>query len=108
LDMTKRSLGLLGLLTLPLGLAAPVLADPPPSAAVKCVDVRGEAYYILGYDHRVHLTNNCKKAVSCSVKTDVNPTVSQVDLAPGEKQTVITWRGSPASEFKPDVKCRER
>jgi hypothetical protein len=34
--------------------------------------------------------------------------VSQVDLAPGEKQTVITWRGSPASEFKPDVKCRER
>jgi hypothetical protein len=105
--MTKRSLELLALLTLPWGLAAPASADPPPSAAPKCVDVQAEAYYILGYDHRVHVTNNCKKAVSCSVKTDVNPKAVQIELAPGEKQTVITWRGSPSSTFTPDVSCRE-
>jgi hypothetical protein len=105
--MTRRWIGLLGLLTLPLGLAGSALADPPPSAALDCVEVWGEAYYILGYDHRVHLTNNCKKPVTCSVKTDVNPKSTQVDLAPGEKKTVITWRGSPSSDFKPDVNCRE-
>ena len=69
--------------------------------------MQGEAYYILGYDHRVHVTNNCKKAVSCSVKTDVNPKAVQIELAPGEKQTVIMWRGSPSREFTPDVSCRE-
>jgi hypothetical protein len=71
--------------------------------------VRGEAYYAgLGYDHRVYLTNNCKKPVTCSVKTNVNPDATSVDVAVGDTQMVITWRGSPAYEFTPDVSCRER
>jgi hypothetical protein len=104
--MTKRSLGLLGVLPLLLGLAASALADPPPSAAVTCVDVKTDAPYAgLGYDHLVLLTSNCKKPVTCSVKTNVNPKVQRVTLAPGEKQTVVTWRGSPAYAFTPDVTC---
>lgn len=104
--MTKRSLGVLGVLPILLGLATSALADPPPTAAVKCVDVRPEAPYSgLGYDHLIHLTSNCKKPVTCTVKTNVNKDAQKVSLAPGEKQTVVTWRGSPAYEFTPDVTC---
>jgi hypothetical protein len=39
------------------------------------------------------------------VKTDVNPDAATVDLDPGETKSVVTWRGSPARVFKPDVKC---
>ncbi|HKU42562.1 MAG TPA: hypothetical protein VJR89_30600 [Polyangiales bacterium] len=81
----------------------------PPAAALACVAVRGEAHYAgFGYDHRVYLTNNCKKPVTCSVTTNVNPEPATVDVAPGETQMVIMWRGSPAYEFKPDASCRER
>ena len=107
----KRLAGWAGLVGLAAGITAfPALANPPPSAAtVDCVVVRGEASFAsVGYDHLVHLTNNCKKRAACSVKTDVNPDVAQVELAPGESQTLVTWRGSPAREFKPDVSCRER
>lgn len=77
-------------------------------AALECVAVRGEAFYAgLGYDHRVYLTNNCKKAVRCLVKTNVNPNAVSVDVAPGATEMVITWRGSPAYEFTPDANCRE-
>ena len=48
----------------------------------------------------------CKKPVSCSVKTDVNPKAQQVSLAVGEKKSVVTWRGSPAYAFTPDVTCQ--
>ncbi|HKP64047.1 MAG TPA: hypothetical protein VJV78_45240 [Polyangiales bacterium] len=106
--MSKRGLGLLGGLALLLGLAESVMADPPPSAApVSCVDVSQDAPYAgLGYDHIVKLTNNCKKPVSCSVKTDVNPKAQQVNLAVGEKKSIVTWRGSPAYAFTPDVTCQ--
>lgn len=84
----------------------------PPKASPKladCVQVRGEAYYAsVGYDHLVHLKNGCKKAASCTVKTNVNPDAASVDLAPAEEKTVVTWRGSPAREFTPDVACVER
>jgi hypothetical protein len=85
--------------------AAPPSAPPP----LECVAVQTEASFAtVGYDHLVHLTNNCKKATTCSVKTNVNPEAASVQLAPGESQTVVTWRGSPAREFTADVSCRER
>jgi hypothetical protein len=83
----------------------------PPSAApaIDCVDYHTEASFAsVGYDHLVHLTNNCKKAKTCTVKTNVNPDPTSVQLAPGESTTVVMWRGSPAREFTADVNCRER
>jgi hypothetical protein len=73
-----------------------------------CVDVSSEASFAtVGYDHIVTLKSACKKSMSCSVKTDVNPEPAQVDLTPGETKSVTTWRGSPSREFTPSVSCKE-
>lgn len=91
------------------GLASSALAEPPAAASPPkpCVEVRGEASFAsVGYDHLVHLTNGCKTPMACTVKTDVNPDPAKVDLAPGESKTLVTWRGSPAREFTPDVTCK--
>lgn len=86
-------------------------AAPPTPAQVKleCVEYRTEASFAsVGYDHLVHLTNKCDKAAACSVTTNVNPEPASVSLAPGEKQTIVTWRGSPAREFTASVNCLAR
>ena len=90
--------------------AAPAAADDTKSAKAKdCVEVRGEASFAsVGYDHIVTVTNGCKQAKTCSVKTDVNPDASTLELEPGEAKSVVTWRGSPARVFTPDVKCTDR
>jgi len=81
----------------------------PGPGPVDCVAVASEAAFAsVGYDHLVHLTNNCKKRAACNVKTDVNPEATNVELAPGERQTLVTWRGSPAREFKAEVTCLEK
>jgi hypothetical protein len=73
----------------------------------ECVAVRGDASFAsVGYDHIVTLKSSCKKRVSCSVKTDVNPDPASVDLAPGDEKSVVTWRGSPARVFTPIVSCK--
>ena len=59
----------------------------------------------MGYDHIVTLTSGCKVAMTCSVKTDVNPDASVLELGPGEEKSVVTWRGSPARVFTPSVTC---
>ena len=49
---------------------------PPkkPNPQVACVKSQSEARFDgYGYDHWVHLTNACKVAVRCSVKTNANP-----------------------------------
>jgi hypothetical protein len=105
----------LGFCLLLVGLAMSVRGSTPAAGQAtraqapgpSCVDVRAEASFAsAGYDHLVHLTNGCKQRMSCSVKTDVNPDAAMVSLAPGERQTVVTWRGSPARVFKPDVSCQ--
>jgi hypothetical protein len=86
-------------------------AAPPSAAPAKldCVAYQTEASFAsVGYDHLVHLTNNCDKAAACTVSTNVNPEPASVALAPGEKQTIVTWRGSPAREFTADVSCQAR
>jgi hypothetical protein len=81
----------------------------PGPAPVECVAVTSEASFAsVGYDHLVHLTNNCKRRTACTVKTDVNSDVANLELAPGERQTIVTWRGSPARVFKADVTCLEK
>ena len=89
---------------------APPEADPAGSGtAAKCVKWKSEAVYVAyGYNHLVHLENTCKKAMRCEVKTDVNPEPQSADLEPEEKETVVTFMGSPASEFKATVTCEEK
>ena len=86
----------------------PEKGGPPGTEKLpKCVDVRGEARYSgYGYDHLVEVNNRCDKAVDCTVATDVNPQPQSITVKPGEKSSVQTFRGSPASAFKPDVACK--
>ena len=105
--------GVAGLLPLAvLAGGVPAQAAPPSAAGpapATCVDVQGQASFAsVGYDHLVKLTNNCKMRVACSVRTNVNPDAAHVSLAPSEATTVVTWRGSPAREFTPDVTCFEQ
>ena len=108
--MSLRSLGWVGVLCL-CGLA-PVAAQDAGKGAKKpggCVDVKTEASFAtVGYDHIVTLTSGCKKPMVCSVKTDVNPDPSSLQLEPGATESVVTWRGSPAREFKASVSCVPR
>lgn len=115
---TSRSPLLLGAVALA-GLVGAVLAGPsalaepprgvPGPAALDCVKLRTEAAFAsVGYDHLVHLTNNCKTAVTCTVTTNVNPDPATVSLGVGESKTLTTWRGSPAREFTADARCLVR
>src|SRR5687768_1456662 len=72
-----------------------------------CVKVSTEARYAAyAYDHVVTLESGCDQAMRCEVSTDVNPTPTTVELARGETKSVLTYRGSPAREFKANVECR--
>jgi hypothetical protein len=78
-----------------------------PKPAGDCVKVTSEARYAAyGYDHIVTLENTCDGAMRCEVSTDVNPTPATVELAKGETKSVLTFRGSPASEFKAKAECK--
>ena len=83
---------------------APASAAGPASAS--CVQANAYAQYRSGYDHIVLLHNTCAKAADCQVSTDVNPTPLRVSVAPGATESVLTFRGSPASVFTPTVNCR--
>jgi hypothetical protein len=59
-----------------------------------------------GYDHIVHLSNDCRVKATCAVSSDVNPEPIQVLVPAGEQIEVVTSHGSPAAEFTPRVDCR--
>jgi hypothetical protein len=59
-----------------------------------------------GYDHIVHLSNDCRAKATCAVSSDVNPEPILVIVPAGERIEVVTSRGSPAAEFTPRVDCR--
>jgi hypothetical protein len=72
-----------------------------------CVDVSTEARFAsIGYDHIVTLKSECKKTVKCQVRTNVTAEPSSVTLAPAAQESLVTWRGSPARVFTPDVTCK--
>jgi hypothetical protein len=72
----------------------------------QCVVVHSEARYgAYGYDHLVEVENTCDKTLVCTVKTNLNPEPTTVTVPGKEKRLVVTFRGSPAREFTPDVRC---
>lgn len=93
--------------------SAPTTSAPTTSARVavdpklSCVEYNAEARYSgVGYDHLVHISNHCERAVTCEVSTNVNPEKTRVAVASKATETVLTWRGSPAREFTAAVSCR--
>lgn len=94
---------LLGAVLFALGTARPV--DAAEKKKLTCVEHTTQARFVMGYDHLIHLTNKCEVTSECIVFTDVNPDKQTVRLAPQEKKTLLTYRGSPASEFKATVEC---
>lgn len=85
-------------------LAAPGLAEGTP--APQCLMWRTEARYRnYGYDHLVHIHNGCEQRAECKVSTDVNPVEHRVTIEPGADATVVTFVGSPSSEFTARVAC---
>jgi hypothetical protein len=109
MTVRARSVGFVGVFVLLQASLASAEDTAKPAKPGGCVDVKSEASFAsVGYDHIVTLKSACKQPMSCSVKTDVNPEPATVDLEPGEAKSVVTWRGSPAREFKPEVSCKER
>ncbi len=93
----------------PLQHTAPEAQQAGSGTAAGCVKWESEARWVAyGYNHLVHLENTCKKAMRCEVATDVNPEPQSADLESEEKETVVTFQGSPASEFKATVVCEEK
>jgi len=85
----------------------PTQAAPPPNPQPSCIEYRAEARYSgVGYDHLVHISNQCDRAATCEVSTNVNPDKMRVVVASKTNQTLLTWRGSPAREFKVTMSCR--
>lgn len=84
--------------------------DDKPSTESKkdasCVKVTTRARYVAGFDHLVNLDNQCDDSATCEVSTNVNPKVQVVKVPPKSQETVLTFRGSPASEFVATVNCR--
>lgn len=89
--------------------ADPKLALSSPMGDVKiayCVRSWGEARYGgYGYNHVVHVVNDCDKPVICDVSTDVDPPAIRVKLQPAQHVEVVTRRGSPSRKFKVRVAC---
>ena len=104
------------------GLAAAVLAPAAPATATStpqakggdggddvpaCIDYWGEARYAgLGYKHIVHVKSECEKLAHCKVWTNVNTDKQRVDVPAGEEKQVVTYIGSPASEFEAHAECK--
>ncbi|MCA9640645.1 MAG: hypothetical protein H6718_18520 [Polyangiaceae bacterium] len=94
-------------------MAAGTSAPPPqtPRTLAKasgqgCVEYTTQvSYRNYGYDHWVKLQSACEKPVKCHAASNSNPTGVDQSLAPGEAQTVLLFRGSPASEFTATVSC---
>ncbi len=111
--MAKRATPLAALaLALGLGLGACGRTAPSvakardPGAPLPCVyfwpEARARGY---GYDHIVHVQNGCSRPAVCDVSTNLNPGPIRVRVEPREHREVLTFRGSPAREFVPTVRC---
>lgn len=73
---------------------------------LRCVRYWGEARYRgLGYDHEVHVVNDCDQAVVCAVSTNVDPHPYDVTVSPARHAVVITRKGSPSRSFTANVAC---
>lgn len=80
--------------------------EKPSEYANDCVQHTTSVRYVMGYDHLVHLESHCSRPALCEVRTDVSPEVVEAAVRPGGKETVVTFRGSPARVFEATVDCR--
>lgn len=119
--MHLSALGALAVLAVVLAAAAPAsdqaaapqpLADAgadaakPPPPYPPCVKVQSQAIFSgSGYDHVVSIENGCERDAECQVSTDVSDETLSVSVPAGESRDLVTYRGSPASEFRATVKC---
>ncbi|MFW6051960.1 MAG: hypothetical protein ACODAU_12355 [Myxococcota bacterium] len=92
------------------GVIGPVQADdenePRESEVPECVRYWGEARYgAYGYNHVVHVANDCDRTVDCRVSTNVSPDWQRVKVPAGETKEVVTYIASPSREFTPYVRC---
>ena len=84
-------------------LAAPARAEKTPA----CVRWWGQVVSAgLGYNHVVGIENGCDRSAACVVSTDVAPDPIQATVPAKQKVELVTFRGSPASTFKPKVECK--
>ncbi len=75
--------------------------------AQACLSVWGEVRYgNVGWHHIVHVKNNCDKAFTCDVSTDVNPQPQRVTVPPHQEVEVATFLDSPSRVFTPNVRCK--
>lgn len=82
-------------------------AKQPDSELPACVQARAFARYgAYGYDHIVTIDNACDRAAACVVSTNVNPDSIDVRVEPGTRESVMTFRGSPARQFTANVRCK--
>ena len=93
-----------------LAISGHATAGPTPTAnKAGCVTWTKEARYEgLGYNHYVHFESGCKEVMVCQVTTNANPDPTTATVNPGGKATVLTFRGSPASEFTARVTCAKK
>jgi hypothetical protein len=91
-------------LTVGLVLGGPGLADSHTPA---CIRAWPEARYRhAGYDHIVHMANECRARAFCVVSTDVSPSPINVEIPAFGQLEVLTCRGCTAREFTPRLECR--
>ncbi len=97
--LPTASLVLVGML----GLVPGARAEKTPS----CVRSWGQTVAAgVGYNHVVGIENNCERPVACTISTDVAPDPIQATVPAKERTELTTFRGSPASAFKPHVECK--
>jgi hypothetical protein len=105
----KAALVALALFVVP-ALVSPAAAEDGSAKqpdAPACVQWRTEVRYAnYGYDHWVIIHNGCERRAVCVVSTDVNPRPIHVAVPAGRTKQVLTFRGSPAREFRAHVVCR--
>ena len=79
---------------------------PKKAQPTTCVEVRKETPFFQGYNHIVVLESHCTERQRCEVSTDVNPETQTVEIAPEQVLRLLTFRGSPARNFTPNVVCK--
>jgi hypothetical protein len=98
------TLALIGLATLALSTRASA-----EDTQASCIKFWGETRYgAMAYNHVVHVANSCDTGADCSVSTDVNPQPQQIAVEARSSIEVMTFLGSPARTFKPNVRCAMR
>ncbi len=88
------------------GAAFVTFAPGSAEAQSSCLRSWPEARFgAMAYNHIVHINNACAQDADCDVSTDVNPEVQKVTVASHSEVQVMTFLGSPARTFKPNVRC---